>query len=67
MRATGLVALTRTARDEPDCAKLMAGRIAVLKDARLGHADVMAIAAYAEPPPGARAFLDRFVGFVRSS
>ncbi|MCA3582392.1 MAG: bifunctional phosphoserine phosphatase/homoserine phosphotransferase ThrH [Methylocystis sp.] len=58
-RATGLPALARTTRDEPDYGLLMAARIAVLKEAGIGHADIMAIAAGVEPLPGARAFLDR--------
>src|SRR5690606_28617104 len=58
-RATGLLALARTTRDEPDYGRLMAGRIAVLKKAGAGHADIIAIAAKVEPLPGARAFLDR--------
>ncbi|MDO5622904.1 MAG: bifunctional phosphoserine phosphatase/homoserine phosphotransferase ThrH [Paracoccus sp. (in: a-proteobacteria)] len=58
-RATGLVALARTTRDEPDYGKLMAGRIAALNKSGVGHADIMAIAANVEPLPGARAFLNR--------
>lgn len=64
-RATGLAALARTTRDEPDYGKLMAGRIAVLKEARVGHAEIMAIAANVEPLPGARAFLDRIRRFYQ--
>ncbi|HQR29411.1 MAG TPA: bifunctional phosphoserine phosphatase/homoserine phosphotransferase ThrH [Anaeromyxobacteraceae bacterium] len=55
---TGIPALRRTTRDEPDYDKLMAGRLALLREHRLGLSDIQKVIAGMGPEPGARAFLD---------
>ncbi|HNW91380.1 MAG TPA: bifunctional phosphoserine phosphatase/homoserine phosphotransferase ThrH [bacterium] len=56
--ATGVGALQRTTRDEPAYDRLMAERLAVLRDHRLSLRTVQAILAALAPLPGAPAFLD---------
>jgi phosphoserine / homoserine phosphotransferase len=51
-------ALARTTRDEPDYDKLMAGRLALLREHGLGLPDIQRVIADMGPMPGARAFLD---------
>jgi phosphoserine/homoserine phosphotransferase len=57
-RRTGIKALARTTRDEPDYDKLMRGRIALLEKHRLGLPDIQAVIAQMRPLEGAREFLD---------
>jgi len=55
---TGIAALRRTTRDEPDYDKLMRGRIAILDEHRLGLPDIQAVIATMAPLDGALEFLD---------
>ena len=57
-RRSGVAALARTTRDEPDYDRLMQGRLALLAEHRLTLADLQAIIAGMGPMPGAREFLD---------
>jgi len=57
-KRTGIEALRRTTRDEPDYDKLMQGRLAVLAQHRLRLADIQEVIAGMAPLDGARAFLD---------
>ena len=56
--ASGISELRRTTRDEPDYDKLMAYRLAILKEHGLGLREIQATIAKIDPLPGARAFLD---------
>jgi phosphoserine/homoserine phosphotransferase len=55
---TGIPALRRTTRDEPDYDKLMRFRLELLRQHRLGLRDIQQVIAGLSPEPGARAFLD---------
>ena len=55
---TGIAALRRTTRDEPDYDKLMRGRLAILDEHRLGLPDIHAVIDGMAPLEGALAFLD---------
>jgi phosphoserine/homoserine phosphotransferase len=55
---TGIAALRRTTRDEPDYDKLMRGRLAILAEHGLGLPDIQAVIGTMEPLDGAIAFLD---------
>lgn len=55
---TGVDALRRTTRDEPDYDVLMQGRLALLDQHRLGIDAIQDVIAGLEPLPGAAAFLD---------
>src|SRR5712691_9822588 len=55
---TGIAALRRTTRDEPDYDKLMRGRLAILDEHGLGLPDIQRVIAAMEPLDGANAFLD---------
>jgi phosphoserine / homoserine phosphotransferase len=55
---TGIDALRRTTRDEPDYDRLMRGRLEILRRHDLGYADLQATIATLSPFPGARSFLD---------
>ena len=55
---TGIAALRRTTRDEPDYDKLMRGRIGILDEHGLGLRDIQAVIAGMEPLAGAVDFLD---------
>jgi phosphoserine/homoserine phosphotransferase len=57
-KRTGIKALSRTTRDEPDYDKLMRGRLSLLAQHRLGLPDIQAVIAEMGPLPGARDFLD---------
>ena len=57
-RRSGIPALARTTRDEPDYDKLMHGRIALLERHKLGLPDIQAVIAQTRPLDGAREFLD---------
>jgi phosphoserine/homoserine phosphotransferase len=56
---TGIEALKRTTRDEPNYDKLMAGRLAALEEAGITLADIQDVIATMEPLEGAREFLDK--------
>lgn len=56
--ATGIPALRRTTRDEPDYDKLMAYRLDILKEHHLGLREIQDVIATIDPMPGAREFLD---------
>jgi len=55
---TGIPALRRTTRDEPDYDKLMRGRLAILDQHELGLPDIQAVINTMAPLEGAEAFLD---------
>ena len=57
-QASGIPELSRTTRDEPDYDKLMAYRLAILKEHGLGLKEIQATIATIDPLPGAREFLD---------
>ena len=56
--ASGIPELRRTTRDEPDYDKLMAYRLAILKEHSLGLKEIQAVIARIDPLPGAKEFLD---------
>ena len=56
--ASGIPALRRTTRDEPDYDKLMRFRLGILKEHGLGLREIQATIAKIDPLPGAREFLD---------
>lgn len=62
---TGIPALRRTTRDEPDYDKLMRGRLAILDERGLKLSDIQAVIATLAPLPGAREFLDELRTFVQ--
>lgn len=55
---TGIEALRRTTRDEPDYDVLMKGRLRILAEHSLGLPDIQRVIGELEPLAGARAFLD---------
>ncbi len=55
---TGIAALRRTTRDEPDYDKLMRGRLAILDEHKLGLPDIQAVIGAMDPLDGAPEFLD---------
>jgi phosphoserine/homoserine phosphotransferase len=55
---TGIEALRRTTRDEPDYGKLMTFRLECLRQHKLGLPDIQKVIADMGPMPGAREFLD---------
>ena len=55
---TGIDALRRTTRDEPDYDVLMRGRLDLLAEHGLGLADIADVISGITPLPGAREFLD---------
>lgn len=55
---TGIAALRRTTRDEPDYDKLMRGRLAILDEHKLTLRDIQAVIAQMAPLDGAAEFLD---------
>ena len=55
---TGIPALRRTTRDEPDYDKLMRGRLEILRQHGLGLPDIQKVIRELGPMPGAKAFLD---------
>ncbi len=56
---TGIEALRRTTRDEPDYDKLMKYRLDILREAKLGLPDIQKVIAEMGPMPGAKDFLDQ--------
>ena len=61
--ATGIPALRRTTRDEPDYNKLMQFRLNILKEHGLGLKEIQQTIAGIDPLPGAKAFLDELRSF----
>lgn len=59
---SGIDALRRTTRDEPDYDKLMQYRLDILKEHGLGLKDVQDVIARIDPLPGAKEFLDALRG-----
>lgn len=57
-KRTGIPALSRTTRDEPNYDKLMTFRLDLLKQHKLGLPDIQKVIAEMGPMPGARDFLD---------
>jgi phosphoserine/homoserine phosphotransferase len=55
---TGIAALRRTTRDEPDYDKLMRSRIAILDEHELGLPDIQAVIATMDPLDGALDFVE---------
>lgn len=55
---TGIAALRRTTRDEPDYDKLMKFRLNLLAEHNLGLPDIQKVIAEMGPMPGAREFVD---------
>lgn len=55
---TGIPALRRTTRDEPDYDRLMRGRLAILDEHHLGLPDIQAVIGQMDPLEGATDFLD---------
>jgi len=53
-KRTGIEALKRTTRDEPDYDKLMRGRLAILGQHKLRLADIQKVIAGMAPMAGAR-------------
>lgn len=56
---TGIEALKKTTRDEPDYDKLMNYRLDILKEHGLGLKEIQDTIAKIDPLPGAREFLDK--------
>ena len=63
--ASGIPELRRTTRDEPDYNKLMAYRLAILKEHGLGLKEIQDTIATIDPMPGAKAFLDELRGLTQ--
>ena len=57
--ASGIPELSRTTRDEPDYDKLMAYRLAILREHGLGLKEIQDVIATIDPLPGAKEFLDQ--------
>ena len=57
--AAGIPELRRTTRDEPDYDKLMAYRLAILKEHHLGLKEIQQVIETIDPLPGAKEFLDK--------
>ena len=57
--ASGIPALHRTTRDEPDYDKLMRYRLDILREHGLGLSDIQRVIGTINPMPGAKEFLDR--------
>lgn len=55
---SGIPALARTTRDEPDYDKLMAYRLGILREHGLGLTEIQQVIAGIEPLPGAHEFLN---------
>ena len=58
-QASGIPELRRTTRDEPDYDKLMAYRLAILKEHGLGLKEIQDVIATIDPLPGAKEFLEQ--------
>ena len=55
---TGISALSRTTRDEPDYAKLMDSRLEILNRHNLSLSDIQAVIGDMRPLPGAKEFIE---------
>lgn len=64
-RESGIPALERTTREEPDYEKLMRWRMELLRGRGLGLREIRDVIARIEPLPGARAFLDELRSFAQ--
>ena len=64
-QASGIPALRRTTRDEPDYNKLMRFRLDILKEHGLGLKEIQATIAKIDPLPGAKEFLDELRSFTQ--
>ena len=64
--ASGIPELKKTTRDEPDYAKLMEYRIAILKEHGLGLKEIQETIAKIDPMPGAKEFLDELRGLCQT-
>ena len=63
--ATGIPALRRTTRDEPDYDKLMRYRLDILREHKLGLKEIQEVISTIDPLPGAKAFLDELRSFAQ--
>ena len=63
--ASGIPALRRTTRDEPDYDKLMHYRMDILREHGLGLKEIQATIAKIDPMPGAKEFLDELRSFAQ--
>ena len=63
--ASGIPALRRTTRDEPDYDKLMHYRMDILRAHGLGLKEIQATIAKIDPMPGAKEFLDALRSFTQ--
>ena len=63
--ASGIPALRRTTRDEPDYDKLMHYRMDILREHGLGLKEIQATIAKIDPMPGAKEFLDALRSFTQ--
>ena len=63
--ASGIPALRRTTRDEPDYDKLMHYRMDILREHGLGLKEIRATIAKIDPMPGAKEFLDALRSFTQ--
>ena len=63
--ASGIPALRRTTRDEPDYDKLMHYRMDILREYGLGLKEIQATIAKIDPMPGAKEFLDELRSFTQ--
>ena len=63
--ASGIPALRRTTRDEPDYDKLMHYRMDILREHGLGLKEIQATIATIDPMPGAKEFLDELRSFTQ--
>ena len=61
---TGIEALRRTTRDEPDYDKLMRSRLEILDQHGLSLSAIQAVIGTLEPLPGARDFLDTLLSLI---
>jgi phosphoserine/homoserine phosphotransferase len=62
---TGIPALRRTTRDEPDYDRLMRGRLAILDQHGLKLSDIQRVIGTLQPLPGAQLFLDELRSIVQ--
>jgi phosphoserine/homoserine phosphotransferase len=62
---TGIPALRRTTRDEPDYDKLMRGRLAILDQHGLKLSDIQNVIGTLQPLEGGREFLDELRSFMQ--
>ena len=63
--ASGIPALRRTTRDEPDYDKLMHYRMDILREHGLGLKEIRATIEKIDPMPGAKEFLDELRSFTQ--